>query len=259
MTVRHVLIGLNLVAVVAIAGYLIWAVLSPKRASRGDRARQPHARSSPTRTSRAAGSNACRVGRCCSRRSSRSRCRSTGCTSRPGRRSRRPTSTRTRPSGARSCSRTRRCRSTNPPQSLQCANCHGAKGQGGPAPFAVDGKPVQSGRRRRSTPCSCASRRTRGASSPDDPAHVGVQRHRHHHLRPAGHADAGVGCRRRRPEERPVDPGSRRVPPHDPAHAGGGAEARPTKALAAAQSTDPTRLPAVHDVPGAAARRGARR
>ena len=32
MTVRHVLIALNLVAVVAVAGYLIWAVLSPKRA-----------------------------------------------------------------------------------------------------------------------------------------------------------------------------------------------------------------------------------
>jgi mono/diheme cytochrome c family protein len=32
VTVRHVLIGLNLVAVIAIAGYLIWAVLSPKRA-----------------------------------------------------------------------------------------------------------------------------------------------------------------------------------------------------------------------------------
>ena len=31
MTVRHVLIALNLVAVVAVAGYLIWAVLSPKR------------------------------------------------------------------------------------------------------------------------------------------------------------------------------------------------------------------------------------
>ncbi len=33
MTVRHVLIVLNIVAVVAIAAYLIWAVLSPKRAS----------------------------------------------------------------------------------------------------------------------------------------------------------------------------------------------------------------------------------
>ena len=33
MTVRHVLIGLNLIAVVAIAAYIIWAVLSPKRAS----------------------------------------------------------------------------------------------------------------------------------------------------------------------------------------------------------------------------------
>lgn len=32
MTVRHVLIALNLVAVIAIAAYLIWAVLSPKRA-----------------------------------------------------------------------------------------------------------------------------------------------------------------------------------------------------------------------------------
>lgn len=31
MTVRHVLIALNLVAVVAVAAYLIWAVLSPKR------------------------------------------------------------------------------------------------------------------------------------------------------------------------------------------------------------------------------------
>jgi mono/diheme cytochrome c family protein/cytochrome c553 len=33
VTVRHVLIGLNLIAVLAIVGYLIWAVLSPKRAS----------------------------------------------------------------------------------------------------------------------------------------------------------------------------------------------------------------------------------
>jgi mono/diheme cytochrome c family protein len=33
VTVRHVLIALNLVAVVAVAAYLIWAVLSPKRAS----------------------------------------------------------------------------------------------------------------------------------------------------------------------------------------------------------------------------------
>ncbi len=32
MTVRHVLIALNLVAVVAVAAYLIWAVLAPKRA-----------------------------------------------------------------------------------------------------------------------------------------------------------------------------------------------------------------------------------
>ena len=33
MTVRHVLIGLNLFALVAIAAYVVWAVLSPKRAS----------------------------------------------------------------------------------------------------------------------------------------------------------------------------------------------------------------------------------
>jgi mono/diheme cytochrome c family protein len=32
VTVRHVIIALNLVAVVAVVGYLIWAVLSPKRA-----------------------------------------------------------------------------------------------------------------------------------------------------------------------------------------------------------------------------------
>jgi len=31
VTVRHVLIALNLIAVLAIAIYLIWAVLSPKR------------------------------------------------------------------------------------------------------------------------------------------------------------------------------------------------------------------------------------
>jgi len=31
VTVRHVLIGLNLIAVVALAVYVIWAVLSPKR------------------------------------------------------------------------------------------------------------------------------------------------------------------------------------------------------------------------------------
>ena len=42
---------------------------------------------------------------------------------------------------------------------------------------------------------------------------------RRHHQRPARHADAAVGRRRRRPEERPVDPGSRRVHPLDPAHA----------------------------------------
>ena len=33
MTVRHVLIALNILALVAIAAYLVWAVLSPKRAS----------------------------------------------------------------------------------------------------------------------------------------------------------------------------------------------------------------------------------
>src|SRR6188508_3649841 len=33
MTVRHVLIVLNIVAIIAIAAYVIWAVLSPKRAS----------------------------------------------------------------------------------------------------------------------------------------------------------------------------------------------------------------------------------
>src|SRR5690242_20470661 len=33
MTVRHALIALNLFALIAIAAYLIWAVLSPKRAS----------------------------------------------------------------------------------------------------------------------------------------------------------------------------------------------------------------------------------
>ena len=33
MTVRHVLILLNIIALAAIAAYLVWAVLSPKRAS----------------------------------------------------------------------------------------------------------------------------------------------------------------------------------------------------------------------------------
>ena len=33
MTVRHVLIGLNILALIAIAVYVVWAVLSPKRAS----------------------------------------------------------------------------------------------------------------------------------------------------------------------------------------------------------------------------------
>ena len=58
VTVRHVLIGLNLVAVIAIVGYLIWAVLSPKRASEETRPRTSR-RSSPTTTSRAAASSAC--------------------------------------------------------------------------------------------------------------------------------------------------------------------------------------------------------
>src|SRR5262245_47629858 len=34
MTVRHVLILLNVVALVAIAAYLVWAVLSPRRSAR---------------------------------------------------------------------------------------------------------------------------------------------------------------------------------------------------------------------------------
>src|ERR1700690_2074081 len=33
MSVRHVIIGLNLIAVLAIVAFLVWAVLSPKRAS----------------------------------------------------------------------------------------------------------------------------------------------------------------------------------------------------------------------------------
>ena len=88
VTVRHVLIGLNLVAVLAIVGYRDLGGAVAEARVRGDVAREPHAVPRPTKTSRAGGSSACRVGRCCSPRSSRSRCRSTGCTSRPARRSR---------------------------------------------------------------------------------------------------------------------------------------------------------------------------
>ena len=49
--------------------------------------------------------------------------------------------------------------------SLQCANCHGLKGQGGPVPFTVVGEGRWSGRRRRSTPCSCGSTRIPNAST----------------------------------------------------------------------------------------------
>ena len=76
--------------------------------------------------------------------------------------------------------------------------------------------------------------------------------HRHHHVRPAGHADAAVGCRRRRPEERPVDPRPRRVHRVDPAEARRSRRQQETpRPSTAARSDDPNDVvPAVHDVPG---------
>ena len=189
--------------------------------ARARRRRRPRTsrRSSPTTTSRAAGSSACRAGRCCSPRSSRSRCRSTGCTSRAAEGVGHLLRRRTRPSAARCCSRTRRCPRTTPRSRCSAPTATAPTGRAARCTFAVNGSQghlegaaAQHGAR--------ASRRTRllAARRPAARRH-GLRRHRHHHLRPAGHADAGVGCGRRRPEERPVDPGPRRVPAHDPAEA----------------------------------------
>ena len=83
----------------------------------------------------------------------------------PGR-SRRTTSTRTRSTAARCCSRTRRAPSTTPAMSLQCANCHGAEGRRRRrAAPRVNGDARSTGRCRRSTPRCCASKRTPTASS----------------------------------------------------------------------------------------------
>ena len=76
-----------------------------------------------------------------------------------------------------------------------------------------------------------------GCVDPDAAVVAPVQRHRHHHLRPSRHADARLGCDRRRRQERPVDPGPHRVPAHDPAHAGGSAEAGPGGARRRAASS----------------------
>ena len=94
-----------------------------------------------------------------------------------------------------------------------CAGCHGAEGVGGQARRTRSPTPTGSssprspGRARPSTPCSCASR---GGAA------------RHPHLRPARHADAGVGHRGRRSAHRPADRRADRLHRVHPAHDGGG-------------------------------------
>ena len=110
---RHWLIWLNIIAFTALIIYVVRSVFCRRARSRTRSCRRTSRSSSPTTTSRAGVSSACRAGRCCSRRSSRSRCPSTGCVSRPVRTRRRPTSTRPRSREARPCSRTRRCPTYN--------------------------------------------------------------------------------------------------------------------------------------------------
>ena len=162
-------------------------------------AREPHAVPSPTRTSRAAGSNACRAGRCSSRRSSRSRCRSTGCTSR-----RRQTESthllrrRTRSSAgevlfANPTMPDVRSRAVAAVRELPRRRRAGRPGA----------RPRSTARRVtwKAPPLNTVLLRfqedpeLREPAERRSPTH-GLQRHRHHHLRPARHADAGVGCRR---------------------------------------------------------------
>ena len=166
VTVRHVSSVSIIVAVVAIVAFVIWAVLSPKRATRTRSRPRTSRRSSPTTISKAAGSNACRAGRCSSRRSSRSRCRSTGCASRPAR----TQSSNYFDKNAVDARRDAvlelvRCPTTTPTQSLQCANCHGAKGAGRQCADPLNGEPVLW----QAPPLNtvlCASRKTRSARSP---------------------------------------------------------------------------------------------
>ena len=103
-----------------------------------------------------------------------------------------------------------RAPSYDPALSLQCANCHGDKGEGGALRDASTAEarwkapPLNTEVLRFNEDPEC--RPAERVASPPPSA-----RSRHHHLRPARHTDAGVGRRRRRPEEHPVDPRPRRL------------------------------------------------
>ena len=261
MTVRHVLIGLNLVAVLAIVAYLIWAVLSPKRASEETSPANltPFLADDDLESRRLervqgwallfAAIVAVALPLYWLHEPSRQKESVNYFVEERGRARRDPLLelVDARRTTRRSRSSARTATAPNGPGrpgatfgERQAGDLAGAAAQHGAR--ALPGRPG-----------------VRAARRPAARRH-GVQRHQHHHLRPARHADAGVGCRRRRPEERAVDPGPRRVPAHDPAEARRRSwRSRRRTSPPRSRRTPSTRVPAVHDVPGRAGGRRARR
>jgi len=142
VTVRHVLIALNLVAVVAVAAYLIWAVLSPKREPEETLPANltpflPDEELESRRLERVQGWAllfaaivAVALPLYWLREPTRQAESVTSFDERAIERGEVLFSNESMPK-------------YDPAQSLRCANCHGAKGQGGPVPFLVNGEQVQ--------------------------------------------------------------------------------------------------------------------
>ena len=157
VTVRHVLIGLNFVAFVGRSPVSDLGRAVAEARARRDAAREPHAvpprrgsREPPARARAGLGAalRGGRRGRAAALLAARAR---------PPERSRPTTSTRTRPSAARCLFSNATMPKYDAAVSLQCANCHGPKGEGGPVPFQVNGRAGRLEGAAAQHRCSCAS------------------------------------------------------------------------------------------------------
>ena len=219
MTVRHVIIALNLVAVVAIVGLPDLGRAVAEARVRRDRAREPHAVPPRRRPRKPASRTRAGLGAAV-RRGRRGRAAALlAARAEPSEGSRPATSPTTRPSAGEILFSNATMPKYDPAQSLQCANCHGSKGQGGRSRTSSSTVTPWRGRCRRSTPCCCGSRKTRAAPSPSTAADAVCNVTQIITYGRPGTPMQAVGCRGWRTEERPVDPGPRRVPAHDPAEA----------------------------------------
>ncbi len=134
MTVRHVIIALNIVALLALAAYLVWAVLSPKRAPEDEQPANltpflPDEELESRRLERVQGWAllfaavvAVALPLYWLHEPMRQKESVNYFDKNAAERGQIP--------------------AYDPTQSLQCANCHGAKGQGGPVPTVLNGKAV---------------------------------------------------------------------------------------------------------------------